>query len=109
MSGWVGGWEGGGGEWVGGWVGGRVSGRGGGVSGWEGGGGGEWVGGWWVGGGGGQVIAAQITYSAGNLHRRLLQEEEFCVVDILVKVRVSETQIGVGENPQYLQENINLL
>ena len=42
-------------------------------------------------------------------HRRLLQEEEFCVVDILVKVRVSETQIGVGENPQYLQENINLL
>ena len=44
-----------------------------------------------------------------HTHRRLLQEEEFCVVDILVKVRVSETQIGVGENPQYLQENINLL
>ena len=41
-------------------------------------------------------------------HRRLLQEE-FCVVDILVKVRVSESQIGIGENPQYLQENINVL
>ena len=42
-------------------------------------------------------------------HRHLLQEEKIYIVDILVTVRVSETQIGVGENPQYLQENINLL
>ena len=45
------------------------------------------------------------------IHGHLLQEEEFYILPspYLVEGTVSETKIGVGENPQYLQENINLL